>query len=644
MRFQIWYVVLAVLSVGGCLGAREPKRDPASVVSSQQALTAATACPAGSNIIVGTPGDDVLAGTNGADCILGGDGNDRIDGGNGDDVLIGGNGDDVIVGGNGNDTLDGGNGDDQLNGGSGNDTLIGGAGNDILVGDNGDDVIQGGSGNDVLSGANGNDTLSGDDGDDVIDNGRGTDSVDGGAGFDLCAGSSCERSAIAVQTGCHVDSDCVNGFRCSTAGVCLACRGDAECDDGNVCTTDSCQPAVGCRRPAVPNGTLCLDSTVCNGQETCQSGTCAHGVPLSCDDGSSCDGQETCDAVLGCQAGTPPACGAHSTCVDLQGSYYCPCDEQYEVVGSACVLWCTPIVVGAGVHRCVRVRDGGQTVTLHLSPDVRANENHNQIDDSGTLLDAIPWFGQYTADDEHPYVSYCGPTAGKNLLYWYGSDTGLGSPSYATIGAEMNTDNWDGGLVFWSAFGACSGEPTCTGIVDAALSSALNNVGTLPDDFQNAVTMRMPSGYVPRGPATFSGSLDEIRASLTNGNPIAYLESKGSLTLHWAIIIGVDAGAGHEGDPLILVANSDARPWSTFQADRSLVKVGDSFIRGVVGAVGLHPNTMYRWDQLPTHGTTGTGGPQCSDSCCGACAACSGKTPNPGACDVCDSCRVDCSC
>src|SRR6266699_4141676 len=68
-------------------------------------VSAATTCPPGSNIIMGTPGDDVLVGTSGKDCIIGGAGNDILDGRDGDDTLIGGPGDDVRSGGDGNDTL-----------------------------------------------------------------------------------------------------------------------------------------------------------------------------------------------------------------------------------------------------------------------------------------------------------------------------------------------------------------------------------------------------------------------------------------------------------------------------------------------------------------------------------------------------------
>src|SRR5260221_11699061 len=43
--------------------------------------SAATTCPPGSNVIMGTPGNDVLVGTSGKDCIIGGAGKHTPDGG-----------------------------------------------------------------------------------------------------------------------------------------------------------------------------------------------------------------------------------------------------------------------------------------------------------------------------------------------------------------------------------------------------------------------------------------------------------------------------------------------------------------------------------------------------------------------------------
>ncbi len=278
--------------------------------------SAATTCPPGSNVIMGTPGNDVLVGTSGKDCIIGGAGNDTLDGRDGDDTIIGGPGDDVIIGGNGNDTLDGEDGNDQLDGGNGDDTLYGGAGNDLLKGGPGSD--------DVISGGNGNDVLRGDEGDDAIDSGPGNDDVSGGPGQDACQGSDCEAPEPTLTT-CASNAECGGGTHC-TGGVCLSCLANAECADLNLCTSDVCTPLIGCGHRVLPDGTACADGTVCNGNEVCQSGTCSPGTPLQCDDGQFCDGPEGCDATRGCVAGQPPALADGDPCtVDT-------CDEATDSI------------------------------------------------------------------------------------------------------------------------------------------------------------------------------------------------------------------------------------------------------------------------------------------------------------------------
>ena len=145
-------------------------------------------CPAGTNIIRGTPNNDVLNGTAGRDCILGLGGQDTINGLGGDDLIGGGEGNDIISGGDGNDQLWGGTGQDRLTGGLGNDTLDGGDGDDIINAGDGNDVLRGGIGQDQLFGENHDDQLFGDDGDDTLNGGAGNDALNGGNGNDTCTG------------------------------------------------------------------------------------------------------------------------------------------------------------------------------------------------------------------------------------------------------------------------------------------------------------------------------------------------------------------------------------------------------------------------------------------------------------------------
>jgi hypothetical protein len=591
--------VLAACLIGfGCGGDDEPQ-----LGQDESALIDTSACPVGSHIIVGTAGDDVLIGTNAADCIVGGDGNDRLEGGNGDDILIGGAGNDELVGGNGNDQL------------------FGDDGNDLLRGDNGNDQLHGGAGNDVLLGGNGADALNGDDGDDVIDSGLGNDVVSGGAGVDQCTGTACESPEQDVAA-CTTDVDCTGGTRCA-AGICVACLADTECDDHNVCTTQHCQPVLGCTNPAVADGTACLDDTVCDGAETCQAGSCTAGTALVCDDGAFCTGAESCNAVTGCVAGTPPQvndgvsctidtcdesldgvthtpddslcaagfrcdgtigcveidecaehldnCDPNATCTNTPGSFTCTCNPNFEGDGTSCVEFCTPIIVGAGVERCVRVR--GDSVRLYLN-----------------ATDHVEWEETYVQSDE-PVVNFCGPTAGKNLLSWYGADV-----PYSTIAAEMRTNAWDFPVVFAAVF-IIIPEPITAAILSAIISDAAVKAGTLTGDMRHVIAVHAPPGYV-MCPEDGAVTLDEIRASLVHGNPVIHLESAGEGNLHWAAVTGI---LDSSSNPTLRIANSYDRSFSQFQTDIGLTRVGSGVVQQILRDLfGLNPQTIIRLEREGT--------------------------------------------
>ena len=75
--------------------------------------------------------------------------------------------------------------------------------------------------------------------------------------------------------------------------------------DSLQCTTrtvhgHSCSPETGCVTTN-DNTNVCADTNLCNGNETCQAGTCAAGTPVVCNDGNVC----TTDS---CNPGTG-ACG-----------------------------------------------------------------------------------------------------------------------------------------------------------------------------------------------------------------------------------------------------------------------------------------------------------------------------------------------
>jgi hypothetical protein len=119
-----------------------------------------------------------------------------------------------------------------------------------------------------------------------------------------------------------------------------ACPADAfasaatACDDSVSCTENETCDGAGACASGTPNDGLCDDTFFCNGTETCDTLLdCQAGTPVNvddsvactddscdeandvvvntandanCDNALWCDGDETCDALLDCQAGTPP--------------------------------------------------------------------------------------------------------------------------------------------------------------------------------------------------------------------------------------------------------------------------------------------------------------------------------------------------
>jgi hypothetical protein len=160
---------------------------------------------------------------------------------------------------------------------------------------------------------------------------------------DGCGAGGCTHTPISGCTPCTTNANCNDGDACTTdvctAGTCG--MAPAACDDGNPCTNDTCNPGTGCAHANVPNGTGCTDFTVCDGNETCQAGACTPGTAPNCDDsnpctadschwqngcqhvplangssclnGTVCDGAESCQSGS-CTAGTPLDCDDGNAC------------------------------------------------------------------------------------------------------------------------------------------------------------------------------------------------------------------------------------------------------------------------------------------------------------------------------------------
>ncbi len=154
-----------------------------------------------------------------------------------------------------------------------------------------------------------------------------------------CDAGLCGDADAADGTPCDADADaCTDDDSCQS-GTCAA-GAALDCDDGDACTTDSCNPATGCVNTAiagccdsaagcpptgnacttatcngnvcgtapVSNGTPCdADGSLCTDQDSCQSGTCTAGAPLSCAADTTCT-TTTCQPTQGCVVTSIPGC------------------------------------------------------------------------------------------------------------------------------------------------------------------------------------------------------------------------------------------------------------------------------------------------------------------------------------------------
>jgi uncharacterized protein (TIGR03382 family) len=168
--------------------------------------------------------------------------------------------------------------------------------------------------------------------------------VDGVCCESACAGE-CQVCNLAPAGTCQTapngtpcpDADLCDGEETCQSGSCQP-SAPLNCDDQNPCTSDSCSPAEGCLHNPVQNGISCADTNVCNGEEYCLDGVCLADEFLDCDDGNPCT-EDTCDVTSGCSSqnvseGTPcpndNLCDGAEVCImgNCQTGATLDCDDQ----------------------------------------------------------------------------------------------------------------------------------------------------------------------------------------------------------------------------------------------------------------------------------------------------------------------------
>ena len=131
-----------------------------------------------------------------------------------------------------------------------------------------------------------------------------------------CTSDSCAADIgcqhVKVPGCCHVDNDCGDNNLCTYEwcqnGACQYAD-YTGCVDANPCTTDTCQPALGCVFEPLPNCCLvaadCDDDNACTYQ-WCEGNTC-QAQNISCSDQNPCT-TDACDPVSGCFFKPIPGC------------------------------------------------------------------------------------------------------------------------------------------------------------------------------------------------------------------------------------------------------------------------------------------------------------------------------------------------
>ena len=126
----------------------------------------------------------------------------------------------------------------------------------------------------------------------------------GGVDINCNDGNQCTDDLCNPETGCATEphlGSCDDGDECTLEDECVdgSCMGgkQANCNDYNPCTEDSCDPASGCLHQ--PADGACEDGNFCTTGDHCADGACAPGGVLDCKDENICT-DDSCDPALGC--------------------------------------------------------------------------------------------------------------------------------------------------------------------------------------------------------------------------------------------------------------------------------------------------------------------------------------------------------
>jgi hypothetical protein len=184
---------------------------------------------------------------------------------------------------------------------------------------------------------------------------------------DPSGGGTCEVNLVADDTPCTPDGVFCNGVEVCKQGVCFSPGDPCPGPNGNSNCAESCNEAAGNCSANDDDGSACTDGLYCTGAETCQSGACVSaGNPCVGPDGdSNCkescnEAQDNCKGndTNGSACNDGQYCNGNDTCQNGSCSNHTgdPCEVQLGCGPSDCFSGCDELT-----NTCSLRLDPGET-------------------------------------------------------------------------------------------------------------------------------------------------------------------------------------------------------------------------------------------------------------------------------------------
>ncbi|MCU0658494.1 MAG: hypothetical protein MUF64_25515, partial [Polyangiaceae bacterium] len=269
----------------------------------------------------------------------------------------------------------------------------------------------------------------------------------------------CSYSNAANGTACNDGNACTQSDTCQsgtcTGGNPVTCTALSACHD-----VGTCNPANGqCSNPPKANGTACNDGNGCTQTDTCQSGTCTGGNPVTCTAISQCHNAGTCNPANG-QCSNPTKANG-TACNDGNGCTQSDTCQSGTCTGGSAVT-CTALSQCHNVGTCNPATGACSNPTKANGTACNDGNGCTQTDtcQSGTCTGGNPV--TCTALSQCHDVGTCNPANGQCSNPTKANGTACSDGNGCTLNDTCQSGTCTGGaLVACSAKGQCYNVGTC---------------------------------------------------------------------------------------------------------------------------------------------------------------------------------------